>query len=102
MMDGELYADFMLLFLLCHQSRVEIQPTPIAKVTLDRKTGKAKKAKATSQKKLVADDDAEAGDGDDSRRCGRGKAPTRSGELLAGAVGQSGGSAGDPCPRQTA
>ncbi|QDU96257.1 Eco57I restriction-modification methylase domain-containing protein [Lignipirellula cremea] len=24
MMDGELYADFMLLFLLCHQSRVEI------------------------------------------------------------------------------
>lgn len=66
MMDGELYADFMLLFLLCHQSRVEIQPTPIAKVTLDRKTGKAKKAKATSQKKLVTDDDAEAADGDDS------------------------------------
>ncbi|ADB18088.1 putative type II DNA modification enzyme [Pirellula staleyi DSM 6068] len=66
MMDGELYADFMLLFLLCHQSRVEIQPTPIAKVTLDRKTGKAKKAKATSQKKLVTDDDAEAGEGDDS------------------------------------
>lgn len=66
MMDGELYADFMLLFLLCHQSRVEIQPTPIAKVTLDRKTGKAKKAKSTSQKKLVADDDAEAADGDDS------------------------------------
>lgn len=66
MMDGELYADFMLLFLLCHQSRVEIQPTPIAKVTLDRKTGKAKKAKATSQKKLVTDDDADAGDGDDS------------------------------------
>lgn len=66
MMDGELYADFMLLFLLCHQSRVEIQPTPIAKVTLDRKTGKAKKAKATSQKKLVTDDDAETADGDDS------------------------------------
>lgn len=66
MMDGELYADFMLLFLLCHQSRVEIQPTPIAKVTLDRKTGKAKKAKSTSQKKLVADDDAETADGDDS------------------------------------
>ena len=66
MMDGELYADFMLLFLLCHQSRVEIQPTPIAKVTLDRKTGKAKKAKATSQKKLVTDDDVEIADGDDS------------------------------------
>lgn len=66
MMDGELYADFMLLFLLCHQSRVEIQPTPIAKVTLDRKTGKAKKAKATTQKKLVTDDDAEAADGEDS------------------------------------
>ena len=66
MMDGELYADFMLLFLLCHQSRVEIQPTPIAKVTLNRKTGKAKKAKATSQKKLVTDDDAETADGDEA------------------------------------
>jgi hypothetical protein len=65
MMDGELYADFMLLFLLCHQSRVEIQPTPIAKVTLDRKTGKAKKAKAISQKQLITDDDAETADGDE-------------------------------------
>ena len=73
MMDGELYADFMLLFLLCHQSRVEIQPTPIAKVTLDRKTGKAKKAKVTSQKKLAVDDgsenadDGEAGDAEEER-----------------------------------
>lgn len=65
MMDGEVYADFMLLFLLCHQSRVEIQPTPIATVTLDRKTGKAKKPKATSQKKVVTDDDAESADGDE-------------------------------------
>lgn len=65
MMDGELYADFMLLFLLCHQSRVEIQPTPIAKATAERKGAKAKKPKAAT-KKLVTDDDAETADGDES------------------------------------
>lgn len=65
MMDGELYADFMLLFLLCHQSRVEIQPTPIAKATAERKGAKAKKPKA-AQKKLTSDDDSETADGDES------------------------------------
>ncbi len=38
MMDGEVYADFMLLWLLCHQSRVEILSTGVR----DRGSGKSR------------------------------------------------------------
>ncbi len=58
MMDGEYHADFTALFLTCHQSRLEIQPTPI----VDNK-GSAKKAskpaKTTKTKRKSDDDDAD-------------------------------------------
>ena len=41
MMDGEYHADFTVLFLICHQSRLEIQPTPI----VDNKGANKKAAK---------------------------------------------------------
>lgn len=56
MMDGEYHADFTALFLTCHQSRLEIQPTPL----VDSK-GSAKKAskpaKATKTKRKSEGDD---------------------------------------------
>jgi hypothetical protein len=58
MMDGEYHADFTALFLTCHQSRLEIQPTPI----VDSKgSGKkpSKPAKATKTKRTIEDDEAD-------------------------------------------
>jgi hypothetical protein len=44
MMDGEYHADFTVLFLICHQSRLEIQPNPIVdNKGTGRKTTKAAK-----------------------------------------------------------
>jgi hypothetical protein len=62
MMDGEYHADFTVLFLICHQSRLEIQLTPI----VDKKSSQkkvAKPVKATTTRRKIEDDDAE----DDSR-----------------------------------
>jgi hypothetical protein len=47
MMDGEYHADFTVLFLICHQSRLEIQPTPI----VDNKSSNKKAAKPAKTKK---------------------------------------------------
>ena len=77
MMDGEVYADFMLLWLLCHQSRVEILSTGVSgqgsgvsenaetqgagkKAKGKAKTG-GKAAKSSTRKtgKLLIDDDDE-------------------------------------------
>jgi hypothetical protein len=55
MMDGEYHADFTALFLTCHQSRLEIHPTPI----VDSKgSGKkaSKPAKSTKTKQKSEDD----------------------------------------------
>ncbi len=79
MMDGEVYADFMLLWLLCHQSRVEILSTGVgSQATRENaesqgagKKGKAKgkasgkTAKSASRKTgklLIEDDDPESSD----------------------------------------
>ncbi len=81
MMDGEVYADFMLLWLLCHQSRVEILSTGIgsqgsgarenAETQGAGKKGKgkgkaggkaAKSAKRKTGKLLIEDEDEENAD----------------------------------------
>lgn len=67
MLDGEVYADFLLLFLLCHQSRVEIQPVPIATPQAERKAGAAKKkAKPKRRKTAEVEDDAESDEDEES------------------------------------
>jgi hypothetical protein len=50
MMDGEYHADFTVLFLICHQSRLEIQPTPI----VDNKSSNKKAAKPAKAKKSAS------------------------------------------------
>jgi hypothetical protein len=50
MMDGEYHADFTVLFLICHQSRLEIQPTPI----VDNKSSSKKAAKPAKAKNNVS------------------------------------------------
>ncbi len=50
MMDGEYHADFTVLFLICHQSRLEIHPTPI----VDNKSSNKKAAKPTKAKKSAS------------------------------------------------
>ncbi len=47
MMEGEYHADFTVLYLICHQSRLEIQPNPI----VDTKGGRQKVAKPKKGKK---------------------------------------------------
>ena len=79
MMDGEVYADFMLLWLLCHQSRVEILSTGAGSLATRENSesqGAAKKGKAKGKasgktaksasrktgKLLIEDDDPESSD----------------------------------------
>ena len=50
MMDGEYHADFTVLFLICHQSRLEIQATPI----VDNKSSNKKAAKSAKAKKSAS------------------------------------------------
>ncbi|XZE17503.1 Eco57I restriction-modification methylase domain-containing protein [Pirellulaceae bacterium SH449] len=50
MMDGEYHADFTVLFLICHQSRLEIRPTPI----VDNKSSIKKAAKPAKAKKSAS------------------------------------------------
>ncbi len=50
MMDGEYHADFTVLFLICHQSRLEIQPTPI----VDNKSSNKKAAQPAKAKKSAS------------------------------------------------
>jgi hypothetical protein len=50
MMDGEYHADFTVLFLICHQSRLEIQATPI----VDNKSTNKKAAKPAKTKKSAS------------------------------------------------
>ena len=55
MMDGEYHADFTALFLTCHQSRLEIQPTPIVDSKGSGKNA-SKSAKAVKTKPKNEDD----------------------------------------------
>ena len=89
MMDGEYHADFTVLFLICHQSRLEIQPNPIAD---NKGTGKktTKAAKPTKSATKVSekpakyaldldDDDVEESEVSDDEEAVEIEEPTRLG-----------------------